>query len=146
VFARELQGSVPVIYGGGPTVACARRWKNQLNENAKVPAFWGALPEIDHNEVCGWDRAGDFGRMHAVFLDDPAIDARTRRRIAPTARVARPSSQVEAVGESQVQRVLSLVLLGDLVSVYLAALDGVDPSDIAAIERLKAELGPAAKP
>ena len=139
-LARELHGAMPVLYGAGPTVAAAQRWKNQINENAKLPAFWGELPESDHNEVCGWDRAAELGRMRAVFLDDPGIDERTRRRIDPTARIAQPASRVEAVGDDATQRVLSLVLLGDLVSVYLAALGGVDPWEIEAIDRLKAEL------
>jgi glucose/mannose-6-phosphate isomerase len=139
-LARELHGAIPVLYGAGPTIAVARRWKNQLNENAKLPAFWGQLPESDHNEVCGWERAAELGRMRAVFLEDPAADERTRRRIDPTARIAQPASRVKAVGDDPVQRVLSFVMLGDLVSVYLAALDGVDPWEIKAIERLKAEL------
>ena len=139
-LARELQGSIPVLYGAGPTIAIAQRWKKQLNENAKLPAFWAELPEADHNEICGWERARDLGRMHAVFLGDPAIDERTRRRFGPTAAIAQPCSRVEAPGDDQLQRVLALVLLGDLVSVYLAVLDGVDPSEIEAIERLKADL------
>lgn len=139
-LAHELQGAIPVLYGAGPTVAIAQRWKKQLNENAKLPAFWAELPEADHNEICGWGRAAELGRMRAVFLDDTAIDERTRRRFGPTAEIAQPSSRVEAPGDDQLQRVLSLVFLGDLVSVYLAVLDGVDPSEIEAIERLKAEL------
>ena len=139
-LARELRGSIPVVYGAGPTVAVAQRWKNQFNENSMLPAFWSALPESDHNEICGWGRAGELGRLHAVFLDDPGIDDRTRRRIEPSSRIARPASRVEAVGDDEVQRILSLVLLGDLVSVYVAALDGIDPWEIEAIDRLKSEL------
>jgi glucose/mannose-6-phosphate isomerase len=139
-LARELHGAIPVLYGAGSTAAVAQRWKNQINENAKLPCFWGELPESDHNEVCGWDRAAELARMRAVFLDDPDTDERTRRRIGPTARIAGPASRVAAPGEGRLQRVLSLVLLGDLVSVYLAALDGVDPWEIEAIDRLKAEL------
>jgi glucose/mannose-6-phosphate isomerase len=139
-LARELDGAIPVVYGADSTVAVAKRWKNQINENSKVPAFWSELPESDHNEVCGWDRAAELGRMHAVFLDDPDLDERTRRRIDPTARIAQPSTRVEPPGESLLERVLASVLLGDLVSVYLAALDGVDPWEIEAIDRLKAEL------
>jgi hypothetical protein len=75
-----------------------------------------------------------------VFLDAPDIDARTRRRFGPTARIAQPSRTLEAVGENLLERVLAYVLLGDLVSTYIAALDGVDPSTIEAIDRLKAEL------
>ena len=47
---------MPVIHGADPTMAPARRWKSQLNENAKAPAFASVLPEADHNEICGWDR------------------------------------------------------------------------------------------
>jgi glucose/mannose-6-phosphate isomerase len=139
-LARELHGALPVIYGAGSTVAVAKRWKNQLNENSKLPAFWSELPEADHNEVCGWERAGELARMRAVFLDDPDADERTRRRIEPTAQIAQPASFVNPVGANPTERTLGLVLLGDLVSVYLAVLDGVDPSTIAAIDRLKAQL------
>jgi glucose/mannose-6-phosphate isomerase len=139
-LAGELHGVIPVLYGAGPTVAVAKRWKNQLNENAKLPAFWSELPEGNHNEVCGWSRAAGFGRMRAVFLGDPDLDARTRRRIEATAEMVQPSTTVAVSGESVVERLLAAVLLGDLVSVYLAVLDGVDPSEIEAIDRLKAEL------
>ncbi len=139
-LARELHGSIPVFYGADHTVAVARRWKAQWNENPKLPAFWGELPEADHNEVCGWDRTAELARMRSVFIDDPEIDARIRRRIEPTAHIASPATVVSFSGESLLQRVLGLVLLGDLASVYTAALDGVDPSAIEAIERLKAEL------
>ena len=139
-LAFELQGSVPVIHGAGPTVAVARRWKNQLNENADHPAFWSELPEADHNEVCAWERAADFAPLHAVFLTDPDTDERVAQRVEPTARIAQRHTEASGVGTSVLERVLSLVLLGDLVSVYLAALDGVDPWEIGAIERLKADL------
>ena len=139
-LARELHGSIPVVYGAGPTVAVAKRWKKQLNENPKLPAFWAELPEADHNEVCGWERARRLAPMRSVFLDDPHIDERTRRRFGPTARIAEPATEVAPVGENLVERVLAGVLLGDLVSVYLAALDGVDPTPVEAIDRLKAEL------
>ena len=139
-LARELHGSIPVVYGAGPTVAVAKRWKKQLNENPKLPAFWAALPEADHNEVCGWERARELAPMRSVFLDDPQIDERTRGRFGPTARIAHPATEVAPTGDTLVERVLAGVFLGDLVSVYLAALDGVDPTPVDAIDRLKAEL------
>ena len=55
-LAHELRGTLPVIHGSGPTVAIARRWHTQLNENAKAPAFWSELPEANHNEICAWER------------------------------------------------------------------------------------------
>ena len=43
-----------MVYGAGPTGPVARRWKGQINENAKAPAFFNELPELDHNELMGW--------------------------------------------------------------------------------------------
>ena len=143
-LARSLLDTVPVLYGAGPTAPVALRWKAQLNENAKVPAFSGTLPEVDHNEICGWAGAGRLAPFSAVFLDDADISVRVRRRIELTARaVGLEAAGVEVVrsrGATPLERVLSLVLLGDLVSVYLATLAGIDPTPVEPIERLKRAL------
>jgi glucose/mannose-6-phosphate isomerase len=142
--ARALQGTIPVVHGAGPTVAPARRWKTQLNENAAAAAFWSDLPEANHNEICGWPRGRALAPLSAVFLEDPDQHPRIHRRIELTAAEAEgagaPTVRVEALGDSRLERVLSLVLLGDLVSVYVAVLDGVDPTPVEAIERFKAAL------
>jgi glucose/mannose-6-phosphate isomerase len=142
--ARQLQGTVPVVHGAGTTVAPARRWKTQLNENADAAAFWSELPEANHNEICGWARGARFAPFSAVFLEDPDQHPRIVRRIELTcAEVERSGGsavRAAARGDSRLERVLSLVLLGDLVSVYLAVLDGVDPTPVEPIERFKAEL------
>ncbi len=144
-IARALQGTLPVVHGAGPTSAPARRWKTQLNENADAAAFWSELPEATHNEICGWGRGRDRAPLSAVFLEDPDQHPRVHRRIELTAgeveRAGAPVVRVEARGDSRLERVLSHVLLGDLVSVYLAALDGVDPTPVEPIERIKAALG-----
>src|SRR6202034_3337994 len=79
--ARGLLGTAPVIAGAGLTVPIAYRWKTQINENAKQPAFWNELPELDHNEIAGWEGARDAGRFSVVFLDDsdapPPVTQRT---------------------------------------------------------------------
>ena len=143
-LAHDLRGTLPVIHGSGPTVAIARRWHTQLNENAKVPAFWSELPEANHNEICAWERGTGLAPLAAVFLEDPDQHPRIGRRIDLTCeeveRSGAPAIRVKARGESRLERVLSHLLLGDLVSVYLAALEGVDPTPVEAIERLKAGL------
>jgi glucose/mannose-6-phosphate isomerase len=143
-LADELQGTVPVIHGAGPTSAVARRWHAQLNENAKAAAYWSELPEAAHNEICGWERGRRLAPLAAVFLDDLDHHPRVGRRIELMAReVERAGAfarRVKARGDSRLERVLSHTLLGDLVSVYLAVLDGVDPSPVDAIERLKSDL------
>jgi glucose/mannose-6-phosphate isomerase len=143
-LAQALHGKLPVIHGSDPTVAIARRWHTQLNENAKTAAFWSELPEASHNELCAWERGTETAPLAAVFLEDPDQHPRIGRRIELSCReVERAGAaaiRVKARGESRLERVLSHVLLGDLVSVYLAALEGVDPTPVEAIDRLKAGL------
>jgi glucose/mannose-6-phosphate isomerase len=100
------------------------------------------LPEADHNEICGYEKPSE---LSAVFLDDPQGHPRIRRRIELTAEVAKQGAKVvetvEGRGDTALERVMSLVLLGDLVSVYLAALGGSDPTPIDVLDRFKAALG-----
>jgi glucose/mannose-6-phosphate isomerase len=144
VLARGLHGAVPVISGSGLTEAVAYRWKTQINENAKLPAFANELPELDHNEICGWSGAGAIGRFAAVFLDDPDTHPRVRDRIELTEGIIREQGHATFVagsrGQTRVERVMSLVLLGDLVSLYLAVLRGIDPTPVDVIETLKSRL------
>jgi glucose/mannose-6-phosphate isomerase len=143
-LARALQGTLPVIAGAGLTVPIAYRWKCQINENAKMPAYDVQLPELDHNEIVGWEGAAEIARMSAVFLDDSDTHPRVRKRLELTRRIMEPTAAgthvVASHGETTVERVFSLVLLGDLVSLYLAVLRGVDPEPVEAITRLKSEL------
>jgi glucose/mannose-6-phosphate isomerase len=143
-IARGLHGTTPVIAGAGLTSPIAYRWKTQINENAKQPAFWHELPELDHNEIAGWEGAPDLGRFSAVFLDDSDAHPRVKDRMELTERLisgnAAESFRLETRGRNAVERVMSMVLLGDLVSIYLAALRGVDPGPVTLIEELKAAL------
>jgi glucose/mannose-6-phosphate isomerase len=143
-IARVLQGTLPVVHGAGPTSAPARRMTTQLNENAKAAAFWSELPEANHNQICGWRRGRALAPLSAVFLEDADQHPRLSDRIELTAaeleRAGAEAVRVEARGDSRLERVLSLVLLGDLVSVYLAVLEGIDPTPVEAIESFKAAL------
>ena len=143
-LARGMHGTIPQIAGSGLTAPIAYRWKTQINENAKTPAFCHELPELDHNEIEGWQGAGDLGRFSAVFLDDSDLHPRTRQRIDLTrgliAADAAATFKVESVGETAIERMLSLVVLGDLVSLYLAVLRGVDPTPVAVMDSLKSAL------
>jgi glucose/mannose-6-phosphate isomerase len=144
-IAERLAGSVPLLYGCDLTVPAAYRWKCQINENAKQHAFEHQLPELDHNEIVGWTPNGDRGPFSAVFLTDSDQHPRQRERAELTARLIEPSAAaviaVETEGETRVERLLWTVMLGDLVSLHLAAGNGVDPAPVDVIERLKDQLG-----
>jgi glucose/mannose-6-phosphate isomerase len=143
-LAHALKGTVPVIHGAGPTTAVARRWHTQVNENADGAAFFAELPEAAHNEICGWQRGRSLAPLAAVFLFDPDQHPRVAESMELTAqeaeRAGAPTLRVTSRGDSRLERVLSLVFLGDLTSVYLGLLEGVDPTPIAAIDRLKSSL------
>ena len=83
VLARGLSGQVPVIYGAGLTAPVAVRWRSQLNEVPEIPAFHGVLPEMDHNEICGWGQP----TFTAIFLDDDEQHPRVKQRVDVTAEL-----------------------------------------------------------
>lgn len=138
-IAAQLDGAATVIYGADLTAPVAHRWKTQINENVKLPAFYAELPEADHNEICGW--SDGTGETAAVFLEDCDQHPRERRRIELTAEVVAEGAaavvRVETEGETRVERLLWATLLGDLVSLELASRRGTDPESIEAIDRLK---------
>jgi glucose/mannose-6-phosphate isomerase len=144
-LAQGLTESTLVMHGSGPTEPVAYRWACQINENAKVPAYSWTLPEANHNELVGWEGAAERGRFACVLLEDVDQHPRERRRMELTAELAAPGAdrvvRIEAEGETRTARMLELVMLGDLLSLHLAAARGVEPSSVAIIEALKAKLG-----
>jgi glucose/mannose-6-phosphate isomerase len=143
-IAARLDGTLPVVHGADLTTPPARRWKTQINENAKLPAFFSELPEADHNEICGWTGAPEGEGLSAVFLEDADQHPRERRRFELTAAAIAAAGaeviRVETAGETRVTRLMWAVMLGDLVSLKLAEARGVDPASVEALDRLKAAL------
>jgi glucose/mannose-6-phosphate isomerase len=144
-IAAHIAGAVPVIYGSDLTAPVARRWKTQVNENAKLHAWWGELPEANHNELLGWSGSVGDERPAAIFLDDRDQHPRVARRFELTAKAVEPNAaavvRVETAGETRIERLMWAVMLGDLVSLELARQRGVDAGTIEAIERFKEEMG-----
>jgi glucose/mannose-6-phosphate isomerase len=149
-IAKQLAGrfyeKMPVVYGseGIPAVA-ALRWKCQFNENSKVPAFWHQFPELNHNEIVGWQELGEVAeRCCLMTLRSPGENERTQKRIEITLPllegIVGESLQVWSEGDSDLARLYSLIYLGDFTSVYLAILNGVDPTPVERIQLLKEKL------
>ena len=139
-MAHELHGTVPVVIGHGLSAPVAKRWSNQISENAKSIAFSSELPEMDHNEIVFWASDARSQGFSAVFLEHGLTDERMRRRLDATMEMVRGRARthvVRAMGESPLAQALSLVATGDYVSVYSAFLKGEDPSTTAPIEKLK---------
>lgn len=145
-IAGQLDGRIPLVWGqAGILSVAAMRWRTQLNENAKVAAFSSALPELDHNEVVGYEKGSPgIGDLAIVALRMPGENPRVSRRVEATLEriggLVGCSLEARAVGESPLARLMSAVLLGDFVSVYLAVRRGVDPTPVTAIDELKSRL------
>jgi glucose/mannose-6-phosphate isomerase len=143
-LAAFLMERTPVVWGSeGLMEAAALRFRNQLNENAKVPAFSSILPELTHNEVEGWT-GGRADRFALVALRHDGEGARLAERFDRAARaVAAAGLEVREVrvdGAGPVERLFGTILLGDFASVYLGILRGVDPTPIPTITALKERL------
>ena len=145
-LARGLHEKLPVIYGAGPLLEVAHRWKTQLNESAKTWAFYEELPELHHNALVGFDLPKSTAKETAVvFLESATlVHPRVQLRYQFTKDLLRKSGVSvlsAAAGDGcALAQVLSLVLLGDYVSAYLAFLYGVDPTPTKVIDELKAWL------
>ena len=120
------------------------RWKCDINENAKAPAFWNTHPELDHNEICGCGQHGDVTRQIFTLIElrhgfeherlSPRFSAARRQIDECVAQVL----EVQAEGEGRLAQLLDLMYVGDWVSCYLALDNDVDPGPIDAISVLKA--------
>jgi len=145
-LARALAGRGINIYSGpGGPAAVSVRWRQQLNENAKVLAHSSVVPEHNHNEIVGWQEKSPTSQALAVLLlrdgeDSAAATARLDLTAEFAARQGAAVHEIRSQGESRIARLASLVQFGDSLSLYLALLGGVDPTDIASIDEFKRRL------
>ena len=145
-LAQQLHNGMPVIYASSDSMGgVARRWANQLNENAKVLSYWALFPELCHNEIVGWEKLPEIRKQtRVVFLEDQDDHPRNALRARIVKEILDPSAAglftVKSQGTSLLARMLSLVYLGDWVSLYLAHLNQVDPTPVQRIAELKVRL------
>lgn len=144
-LALELMGKSPVIYAGPKFFPAAYKWKINFNENSKNVAWCNQIPEFNHNEFLGWT-------SHPVDKPYAVIDLRSnleheqvQKRFEVTERLLsgqRPAPHVvQAQGEALLQQLLWTITLGDFVSLYLALLNGLNPTPVDLIEKFKKSLG-----
>jgi len=145
-LAIEIHGKIPIIYGGAPYMnAVARRWCNQFQENAKSLAFCNVLPEMNHNEIVGWEMDHPAMKNFIVlFLEDPDAPAQLKTRIRLTKNIISDRGimvlELYAEGSNILQKNVSLLSMADWTSYYLALLNEKNPESILNIDYLKSEL------
>jgi glucose/mannose-6-phosphate isomerase len=145
--ARTIGRTIPLVVGGGPLGAvAARRWKAQVNENAKAPAFASEIPELCHNEICGWGQNGDMTRQVFTLVElrhdeeHPQESRRFELVRDLLAEVVHEVVEVRAEGEGPLAQLFDLTLFGDYVSLHMAAQENIDPGPIPVLDDLKRAL------
>ena len=143
-LAGKLDRTIPIIYGaGGIGSVAARRFKTQINENAKAPAFAGSLPELWHNEMVGWGQHGDMTRQvtSAVLLrhdyEHPSVASSFVPMRDILAEVTSEVHELHAQGNSPVTQLFDLIMIADFVSLHMAAIAGVDPGPSEVIDDIR---------
>lgn len=143
-LALQAVGKTPIFYGGSLTAPVAYKWKISWNENAKNVAFWNEYPEFNHNEFIGWT-SHPIEKPFAVFdlvssLEHPQILKRFTVSDKLLSGKRPKATVVNLAGETVIAQLLWGSILADFVSIYVAILNGVDPTPVALIEKLKVEL------
>jgi glucose/mannose-6-phosphate isomerase len=144
-LARSLYGKMAVIYGAEHLSEVAGRWRLQINENAKAWAFNATFPELNHNSTTGYEFPSEISsNTHVVMLRSSNLHQRVLPRYDITGRILDksgvPYTVLDAQGQSKLAQMLSMILIGDYVSYYLALLYGIDPYPIKAVDYLKSEM------
>ncbi|MBI4330653.1 MAG: bifunctional phosphoglucose/phosphomannose isomerase [Chloroflexi bacterium] len=144
-LAQELFGRLAVIYGAGGVSEVAHRWKTQVNENGKAWAFYEVFPELNHNAVVGYQFPGELAsRVQVLMLRTPDLPDPVKLRYEITARLLDRAGVayrvIDGKGSTPLSQMMSLVMVGDYVSYYLALLYRTDPTPVEAIDYLKDQL------
>ena len=144
--ANKIHGKYCVIYGtSDSTEAVAVRWRGQLAENSKSLASSHVLPEMNHNEIVGWEFPKNvLKEIKVIILRDKNDHPRTQKRIEISKGIIKRSRaeilEFERENASFLVRIFSLIYIGDFVSFYLALLNDIDPTPVEQIDYLKNEL------
>ena len=142
-IANRLKGKIPVIYGAPNLAAASLRMKTQLNENSKVIAFSGVLPEFNHNEIVGWYDDDHKYFFHPVLMVDDEFEEIAKIIKATKGLLASRDVGLDVFkvkGDSVLEKDIYAVMFGDYVSLYLAALREVDPCDVSPIVDIKSRM------
>ncbi|MGC9599504.1 MAG: SIS domain-containing protein [Minisyncoccia bacterium] len=148
-LAKRLHGSVPVIYASLRNATVAYNWKIKFNETGKIPAFCNVVPELNHNEMTGFDakeRTAPLSRhFHFVFLKDGGDDRRITKRMSVLEKLYKDRGfKVEVVllqGKNELHKIFTALNLADWTAYYTAKLYGVEPDEVPMVEEFKKLIG-----
>jgi glucose/mannose-6-phosphate isomerase len=143
-LASDINGKIPIVYGFGIYSAVTKRFKQQFNENSKVPAKWNVFPELNHNEIVETESRYRNSLYAYILLRAQNEPKGINRHVEAAKEVILKKTnnvhEVWSIGKSDLAKILSTVYLGDFASIYLAILQRVDPTPIKTITSLKEKI------
>jgi glucose/mannose-6-phosphate isomerase len=145
-LAEEINDTLPIVYSDATMMEPVNmRWRSQFAENAKTLAYGNTLPEMNHNEIVGWERIVHLtGRLSVILLIDKEDNPRVQRRMEIVEELIEDQTAslhiLKTRGHTRLTRMFSLIQLADWTSFYLAMESNVDPTPIAKIDLLKSKL------
>ncbi len=143
-LALEIMGKTPIIYSGPLLAPVANKMKICMNENAKNLAWWNQYPEFNHNEFIGWSSHPTNKPFVVIEIQSNLEHERVQKRFKVSERMLsgmRPAPHViEPQGDSLAQQIFWASMFGDFVSLYLALLNGLNPTPVDLVEKFKQAL------
>lgn len=140
-LAGKIGGKIPIIYASSDSVSLAYNWKIQFNENAKIPAFYNFFPELNHNEMLGFNFKEYADKFHVLVLKSDKEHPRNAKRVNLTAELLKKNGAaldvVALEGKSNFEKIFNALILGHWTSYYLALQKGIDPAPVEMIEEFK---------
>ena len=141
-ISKKIRDNIPIIYASENLSPAAFRWKTQINENAKMPAFYNVFSEMNHNEIASYQFIDK--RFVPVLIRDNNDNERIIKRMDICKQIMEEKVdvvEVHAQGNGMLARLFSTIYLGDFVSYFLALRNRVDPGPVNIIEGMKKKLG-----
>jgi glucose/mannose-6-phosphate isomerase len=143
-LAEKIKDRIPLVYSSARNEGIADNWKVRFNESAKIPAFFNVFPELNHNEMIGFDKkmndSGLADNFHFIVLKDPEDHPRIAKRMEILEKLLKerdlPIEIIDLEGEG-FYKIFSSIVLADWTTYRLAQLSGVDPEQVTLVEEFK---------
>lgn len=144
-LAEKINGRVPIVYTSVRNEALAKNWRVRFHETSKIPAYYNIFPELNHNEMNGFDVVNSTrplsDKFHFLILRDADDNPRILKRMEITAKLYRdrglPVEVIELEGRSRLHKIFSAVSLADWTAFYTAKHYGTDPEEVPMVEEFK---------
>ena len=145
ILAKKIQEKVPIIYSSGGNVAVALNWKIKFNETAKIPAFYNIFPELNHNEMTGFDTRESTRKLsehfYFILLKDAGDHPQILKRMSVLEKLlkerGRPVEVLELAGDTIFKKIFTSLLLADWTAYYSARHYGIEPEQVPMVEEFK---------